>query len=107
MRQRRFGQRHDAAVGQEQQEHDQRHRGVAARQQQAGGEQQGQRGGQAQQLLRRAPCPLWSPVQLQAYGATTRVHDCNDAMAPMATVEKPSDWNHSGAYGLSSPIDAK
>ena len=51
--------------------------------------------------------PLWSPNQLQAYGAKTRVQACNEAMPPMTSVLNPSDWNHSGAYGLNKPMAAK
>lgn len=40
--------------------------------------------------------PLWSATQLEAYGASSRVQLCNEAMAPMARVDMPSAWNHSG-----------
>ena len=36
-----------------------------------------------------------------------RVQACSEAMLPMASVEKPSSLNHSGAKGLKDPIAAK
>ena len=39
-----------------------------------------------------APAVVARPLQATRQ---TRVHDCSEAMAPMTTVEKPSDWHHS------------
>ena len=50
---------------------------------------------------------VWSAIQAQEYGANTRVHDCSDAIEPIASALSPCSRNHSGAYSENAPIAAK
>jgi len=45
----------------------------------------------------RARSPPRSASQAQLYGANTRVHDCSEAIEPIASALRPRSLNHSGA----------